>query len=32
MEGKVSERDRRTILQLLEDKVEVTRAAITAVR
>jgi hypothetical protein len=32
IEGKVSERDRRTILQLLEDKVEVTRAVITAVR
>jgi hypothetical protein len=32
MEGKVSEQDRRTISQLLEDKVEVTRAAITAVR
>jgi hypothetical protein len=32
MGDKVSEQDRRTILQLLEDKVEVTRAAITAVR
>jgi hypothetical protein len=31
MEDKVSEQDRRTISQLLEDKVEVARAAITAV-
>jgi hypothetical protein len=32
MGDKVSEQDRRTIWQLLEDKVEVTGAAITAVR